>query len=72
MIVCRDIFYLYCGYYKSVEFDFMVPGHIKFKCYGSFGKTTVDCVNHFIEIVKRLSTVGLNSILLEASSTVKM
>ena len=33
-------FYLYlviAGYYKSVELNFMVPGHTKYKCDGSFG-----------------------------------
>src|SRR5581483_10044532 len=45
----------------------MVPGHTKFKCDGSFGlikklyrKTTVDCVDHIVEIVKKSSTTGLN------------
>src|SRR5438128_6762492 len=45
----------------------MVPGHTKFKCDGNFGlikklyrKTTVDCVNHIVEIVKKSSTTGLN------------
>jgi len=45
----------------------MIPGHTKFKCDGSFGlikklyrKTTVDCVNHIVEVVKRSSTAGLN------------
>ena len=45
----------------------MVPGHTKFKCDGSFGlikklyrKTTVDCVNHIVEVVKKSSTAGLN------------
>ena len=45
----------------------MVPGHTKFKCDGSFGlikklyrKTTVDCVDHIVEVVKRSSTAGLN------------
>ena len=45
----------------------MVPGHTKFKCDGSFGlikklyrKTTVDCVDHIVEVVKRSST-ALNS-----------
>ena len=31
-------FYLYlviCGYYESIELNFMVPGHTKFKCDGS-------------------------------------
>ena len=44
----------------------MVPGHTKFKCDGSFGlikklyrKTTVDCVDHIVEVVKRSSTAGL-------------
>ena len=63
-------FYLYlviCGYYESIELNFMVPGHTKFKCDGSFGlikrlyrKTTVDCVDHVIDVVKRSSITGLN------------
>ena len=45
----------------------MVPGHTKFKCDGSFGlikklyrKTTVDCVDYVVEVVKKSSTTGLN------------
>ena len=47
----------------------MIPGHTKFKCDGSFGlikikklyrKTTIDCVNHIVKVVKRSSTAGLN------------
>ena len=45
----------------------MIPGHTKFKCDGSFRlikklyrKTTVDCVDHIVEVVKRSSTAGLN------------
>src|SRR4051812_35735726 len=45
----------------------MVPGHTKFKCDGSFGlvkrlyrKTTVDCVDHVVDVVKRSSIAGLN------------
>ena len=45
----------------------MVPGHTKFKCDGSFGlikrlyrKTTVDCVDHVVKVVKRSSFTGLN------------
>ena len=45
----------------------MIPGHTKFKCDGSFGlikklyrKMTIDCVNHIVEVVKKLSTVRLN------------
>ena len=63
-------FYLYlviCGYYESIELNFMIPGHTKFKCDGSFGlikklyrKTSVDCVNHIVEVVKKSSTAGLN------------
>jgi len=65
-------FYLYtylviCGYYESIELNFMVPGHTKFKCDGSFGlikklyrKTTVDCVDYVVEVVKKSSTTGLN------------
>jgi len=63
-------FYLYlviCGYYESIELNFMIPGHTKFKCDGSFGlikklyrKTTVDCVNHVVEMVNKSSSTGLN------------
>ena len=56
-----------CGYYVSIELNFMVSGHTKFKCDGSFGlikklyqNTTVDCVDHIIEIMKKSSTAGLN------------
>src|SRR5256714_8770360 len=56
-----------CGYYESIELNFMIPGYTKFKCDGSFGlikklyrKTTVGYVNHIIEVVKRSSTAGLN------------
>src|SRR5207253_6713285 len=45
----------------------MVPGHTKFKCDGSFGlikklyrKTSVDCVDHVVDVVKRSSPAGLN------------
>src|SRR3954466_7865788 len=63
-------FYLYLvivGYYESIELNFMVPGHTKFKCDSSFGlvkrlyrKTTVDCVDHVVDVVKRSSIAGLN------------
>ncbi|CAG8723093.1 10730_t:CDS:2, partial [Ambispora leptoticha] len=56
-----------CGYYESIELNFMVPGHTKFKCDGSFGlikklyrKTTVDYVDHIVKVVKNSSTAGLN------------
>jgi hypothetical protein len=46
-----------CSYYESIELNFMIPGHTKFKCDGSFGlikklyrKTTVDCVDHIVEV----------------------
>jgi hypothetical protein len=45
----------------------MIPGHTKFKCDGSFGlikrlyrKSTVDCVDHVVEVVKKSSIKGLN------------
>src|SRR5262249_42493903 len=63
-------FHLYlviAGYYESIELNFMVPGHIKFKCDDSFGlikrlycNTTVDCVDHVVEVVKRSGIAGLN------------
>ena len=55
------------GYYESIELNFTVSGHTKFKCDGSFGlikrlyrKTTVDCVDHVVDVVKRSSIAGLN------------
>ena len=63
-------FYLYlviAGYYESIELNFMVPGHTKFKCDGSFGlikrlyrNTTVDCVDHIADVVKGSSIARLN------------
>ena len=45
----------------------MIPGHTKFKCDGSFGlikklyrKTTVDCMDHIVKVVKKSSSAGLN------------
>ena len=45
----------------------MIPEHIKFKCDSSFGlikklyrKTSVDCIDHVVEIVKKSSSAGLN------------
>jgi len=45
----------------------MVSGHTKFKCDGSFGlikklyrKTTVDCIDYIVEVVKKSSIVRLN------------
>ena len=53
-------FYLYlviCGYYESIELNFMIPGHTKFKCDGNFGmikklyrRTRVDCLDHVVEV----------------------
>jgi hypothetical protein len=63
-------FYLYlviAGYYESIELNFMVPGHTKFKCDGSFGlikrlyhNTRVDCIDHMVEMVKSSSISRLN------------
>ena len=63
-------FYLYlviCGYYESIELNFMIPGHTKFKCDGNFGmikklyrRTRVDCKNHVVEVIKKSSPAGLN------------
>jgi hypothetical protein len=45
----------------------MISGHTKFKCDGGFGlikklyrKTTVDCVNHIVEVVTKSSLADLN------------
>ena len=47
----------------------MIPGHTKFKCDGNFGlikklyrKTTVDCVDHIVKVVKRSSAAGLTKL----------
>src|SRR6185369_6875271 len=58
---------IWSGYYKSIELNFMIPGHTKFKCDGSFGlikklyrRTRVDCLDHVVEVVKKSSPAGLN------------
>jgi hypothetical protein len=63
------LYLVIAGYYESVELNFMVPGHTKFKCDGSFDlikrlyrKTTVDCVDHVVDVVKRSSIAGLNKV----------
>ena len=45
----------------------MIPEHTKFKCDSSFGlikklyrKTTVDCIDNIIEVIKRSSIIRLN------------
>ena len=63
-------FYLYLiiyGYYESIELNFMIPSHTKFKCDGSFGlikklyrRTRVDCLDHVVEVIKKSSPAGLN------------
>src|SRR3954452_11751188 len=65
-------FYIYlviAGYYESIELNFMISGHTKFKCDGSFGlikklyrKTTVHYVNHVIDVIKRSSIARLNKV----------
>jgi hypothetical protein len=56
-------------YYESIELNFMIPGHTKFKCDSSFElikrlycKTTVDCINHVADVVKRSSIFRLNKV----------
>lgn len=52
---------------KVLKLNFMIPGHTNFKCDDRFGlikklyrKTTVDCVDHIIELVKKYSSAKLN------------
>src|SRR5215510_14721961 len=47
----------------------MIPGHTKFKCDGSFAlikklyrKTTIDCVDHIVEVVKKSSSADLDKV----------
>src|SRR5215468_2943467 len=47
-----------CDNAGGQKLNFMVPGHTKFKCDGSFGlikrlyrNTTVECVDHVVEVV---------------------
>ena len=56
-----------CGYYESIELNFMILGHIKFKCNSSFGlikklyyKTTVNYVDRIINVIKKSSIARLN------------
>ena len=57
------------GYYESVELNFMIAGHTKFKVDGSFGmikrkyrKSTIYNKEDFIEVVEKSSSQGLNKV----------
>jgi len=56
-----------CKYYESVELNFIIAGHIKFKCDGSFRlikklykKTSVNYINYVVEDMKKSSLARLN------------
>lgn len=63
-------FYSYlviAGYYKSIEQNFMIAGHTKFKPDGKFGmikrkyrKSTTNYLNDLAELVEQSSPAGLN------------
>ena len=65
-------FYLYlviCDYYESIELNFMILRHTKFKYDGNFGmikklykRTRVDCLDYMVEVIKKSSPVGLNKV----------
>ena len=57
------------GYYESIELNFMIAGHTKFKVDGNFGmikrkykNSTVYTKEQFVEVVKKSSPVGLNKV----------
>jgi hypothetical protein len=64
------LFYLYLvikGYYETIEQNFMIAGHTKFKVDGNFGmikklyrKSTINCVDDFVKVVEKSSPAGLN------------
>jgi hypothetical protein len=62
-------FLVLTGYYETVELNFMIPGHTKFKVDGNFGmikrkyrKSTVYCKEEFVKVVEESSPVGLNKV----------
>jgi len=63
------LYLVICGYYKSIELNFMIAGHTKFKVDGNFGmikrkyrKSTIYNKEDFIEVVKKSSSQGLNKV----------
>jgi hypothetical protein len=54
-----------CGFYESVELNFMIAGHTKFKVDGNFGmikrkyhKSTIFSKKDFIEVVESSSSLN--------------
>jgi hypothetical protein len=63
------LYLVICGYYESVELNFMIAGHTKFKVDGNFGmikrlyrKSTVYSKEQFEEVVIKSSPAGLNKV----------
>jgi hypothetical protein len=58
-----------CGYYETIELNFMIAGHTKFKVDGNFGmikrlyrKSTIYSIEQFAEAVRKSSPAGLNKV----------
>src|SRR6185437_4299514 len=57
------------GYYESVELNFMIAGHTKFKVDSNFGmikklfyRSDVYNLEQFMEVVRKSSPAGLNKV----------
>lgn len=63
------LYLIICGYYETIELNFMIAGHTKFKPDGNFGmikrkyrKSTIYSKEEFVEVVKKSSPAGLNKV----------
>jgi len=57
------------GYYETIELNFMIAGHTKFRVDGNFGmikklyrKSTIYNIEQFTEVVRKSSPAGLNKV----------
>jgi hypothetical protein len=61
------LYLIICGYYETIELNFMIPGHTKFSPDRNFGmikkkywKSTTERIDDFVKVVEESSPAGLN------------
>lgn len=63
------LYLVIAGFYETIELNFMIAGHTKFKVDGNFGmikkryrKSTLYCKEDFVKVVEESSSAGLNKV----------
>lgn len=63
------VYLVICGYYETIELNFMIAGHTKFNVDSYIGlikklfrKTEVNCLDDFIKVVEKSSPAGYNRV----------